>query len=698
MASQQRAKLIKAVSTANLALVPPQFPSGRRILLAHDGRQIWNFAVSLLHNFGHAVHSVTSGRDALEVLQHNHFDLVVVCEELTDIDGIGFIVKCRQTCAKVKLAFISDTWRDASLYQELRKQFGVSLVVHRPLKPSLFAMQIESIFGESFSESDETEEHEERSRFEDLRAKYSRLLPARIGKLDELLQQYRDTSSFSALEESLRLAHNLRGTASSCGFRSIGQAAGTLEKILLSVGAPSNGVPTIRIDWHQINAVVAFLKEQATKALAEYENHTSTGLTIFTEDSGKARVLIASPEPDPIAGLQLDPMIHLTHVNTCGAALRTAKGTTFDAALIDLAFGSSAYNLSKELRGLPGFDNIPLGFISSNAPHDRAESTRAGGSLFLERPINGRVLKGAAKYLISIRQGGRPRILVVDDDTDFTQIITATLGSHGMLVRAVHEPDAILSNMQEFAPDLVLLDVLMPGISGFDVCRKIKAVPRWRDTPVLFLTAQTGVDARVSAFESGGDDYLAKPIVEIELITRIRLRLERAKLLKERGDRDILSGLLLRRAFAEQLNALVSESSRHAFVFSLCFLDVDHFKRVNDTYGHQAGDAVLAHLGHLLSQRFRVEDLRGRWGGEEFVLAFPHATADVMRGAIARVLEEFRTTEFEGEAGEKFTVTFSAGMASFPDDGKTAKELLQVADRRLYAAKDGGRNIIIVED
>jgi diguanylate cyclase (GGDEF)-like protein len=245
---------------------------------------------------------------------------------------------------------------------------------------------------------------------------------------------------------------------------------------------------------------------------------------------------------------------------------------------------------------------------------------------------------------------------------------------------------------------MLLLDVMMPGVTGFEVCRMLRQVPRWQDLPIIFLTGQTGVEARVEAFRSGGDDYLPKPVVNEELLTRVKVRLDRSRLLKERSDKDTISGLLLRRAFSEQLSGMIAEAQRQKLKFTVCLLDVDHFKKVNDTYGHLAGDRVLAGLGQLLSRRFRVDDLRGRWGGEEFILAFRREAKETMQAAVTRVLKEFRETNFRGDRDEEFNVSFSGGLASFPDDGESVYDLLQTADRRLYVAKKNGRNQICLAD
>jgi diguanylate cyclase (GGDEF) domain len=202
----------------------------------------------------------------------------------------------------------------------------------------------------------------------------------------------------------------------------------------------------------------------------------------------------------------------------------------------------------------------------------------------------------------------------------------------------------------------------------------------------------------LAAFQAGGDDYLPKPVAPAELLMRVKVRLERSRMLRERADKDVLTGLMIRRAFMEQLQALASESKNHNLRFSLCLLDIDHFKKVNDTYGHLAGDRVLSYFGQLLRRRFRVEDLRGRWGGEEFIVAFRHIDPPTAKGALERCLEEFKSNVFEGDNGQEFTCSFSAGMVAYPADGELPQELIKYADACLYQAKHRGRSQVVVRE
>ena len=256
----------------------------------------------------------------------------------------------------------------------------------------------------------------------------------------------------------------------------------------------------------------------------------------------------------------------------------------------------------------------------------------------------------------------------------------------------------ILEVLEQTTPELLILDVHTPGIGGFDVCRMLRTMPRWQDLPIAFIGHTDSSEVRTAAYQAGADDFLAKELSEDEIQARLKVRLDRSRMTRRRADRDALTGLLSRRAFLESTLGRLSEARRQDRPFAFCLLDLDHFKRVNDTHGHIAGDRVLAALGRLLLNRFRFEDLRGRWGGEEFVVGLVNEDASTAARVLERVASEFGDINFEGRDDEHFQMTFSAGIAEFPEDGHEADRLFTTADRRLYVAKREGRARIVHED
>src|SRR5581483_10591243 len=156
-------------------------------------------------------------------------------------------------------------------------------------------------------------------------------------------------------------------------------------------------------------------------------------------------------------------------------------------------------------------------------------------------------------------------------------------------------------------------------VSGFDICRMLRTIPRWRDLPIIFLTAFADVDTRIACMRCGGDDYLLKPVVNEELLVRLRMRLERARLLKQRVDHDNVSGLLLRRPFMEQLSGMMSEARRHNWTVTVGLLQIADCGPTS-----AVSDSVLSLLGGLLSKRLRTEDLKGLWGDGTVICAFRH--------------------------------------------------------------------------
>lgn len=285
-----------------------------------------------------------------------------------------------------------------------------------------------------------------------------------------------------------------------------------------------------------------------------------------------------------------------------------------------------------------------------------------------------------------------PAILVVDDESIFHQMLVAILDDIGN-VECVASGAAALAKMEQDVPDLILLDVQMPDMDGYELCRCLKADPRTAEVPVIFLTASISADDEAHGLDLGAADYVRKPISARIVRRRVSniLELQAAnRALQVMASTDPLTGAYNRRHFLDVCNTEMHRSQRYELPFSIAMLDIDNFKAVNDTYGHGIGDDALKATVRAINETLRDEDTLGRLGGEEFGVIFPQTTMD----AGALVAERIRESVSEiviATPEQPLSFTVSIGISDWrPDD--SIDTVLMRADRALYTAKESGRN------
>lgn len=296
-----------------------------------------------------------------------------------------------------------------------------------------------------------------------------------------------------------------------------------------------------------------------------------------------------------------------------------------------------------------------------------------------------------------------PDILLVDDNPGMIKLMARILEGHGRLKFATHG-EAALEQMRRAPPDLVLLDAEMPGMSGYELCAALRADPDLVDVPVIFVTSHSGTEHELKGLEAGAVDFIAKPISEPLLRARVKTQLRLKRLtddLRQLAARDALTGIANRRSFDEALEREWLRSRRAGDPISLLLIDVDHFKRYNDRYGHPAGDACLRIVAQALAGSVRrPADLVARYGGEEFAVLMPHTPAAGARHLAHQMLTAVMAQRLPHEASTTAPhVTVSIGVGCSAGDPASdagasverASDLLRRADEALYRAKANGR-------
>ncbi len=499
--------------------------------------------------------------------------------------------------------------------------------------------------------------------------RYSTEMPVRVEHLRGLWGAVRANPANDAdFKEFHRIAHNLAGSGATFGFSALSNSAITLDTFLQPIlethTAPTND---------QCDHIESLLKqiEQAMSQRDDSPTLTHRPVKRDTGDDGGTLIFLVDDDVEQAQSMATEIAHFGYSVKTFGDlfALDDAVNEQRPAAIVmDMIFREgrlAGAETVAQLRRQAGGE-IPVVFTSVRTDFEaRLNAVQAGADAYFTKPIEiGELVDRLA--LLTGRTSPEPyRVLVIEDDPTMADYYRSVLEQAGMTSETLSNPMKVMERIVEFSPDLIMTDLYMPGCSGFDLARVIRQQNAYAALPIVFLSSERREDRQLSAMSLGGAAFLTKPVGTEQLVASVTSRAERSRTLRSLMMRDGFTGLLNHSHIKEQLAIEVDRARRTGTYLAFAMLDIDHFKSVNDTFGHPTGDRVLKSLAQMLTRRLRKTDVVGRYGGEEFAIILANTTGERAHAIIDDIRARFSRVRHRHEE-DVFTVTFSGGVAEFP--------------------------------
>lgn len=529
---------------------------------------------------------------------------------------------------------------------------------------------------------------------------YAAKLPDKIDQIDQMWGQLQVEWNEEDLQTLHRTVHSLAGSGKTFGFAEISVVAHDLEGILKGIMK----LKTLASEQQcaQVQKKIEELRQAAAHASPVQRVVSAPAKTAATAagSRGLKQVFVVDDDHEVAQelALQLRHFGYEVRVFNRLDDFRLAVKQTPDViVLMDIDFPEDRLAGVKAMKEVQQEHVVPVPVIFISAYDDLASrlgAVRAGSIAYFTKPVNPGELIDELDALTSSQPQQPFRVLIVDDSAAMLAYHSAVLEQAGMLVSSVSNPLKIMGALLEFDPDLILMDIHMPECDGIELAKVIRQLGGFVGIPIVYLSAEKDFDKQLDAISFGGDDFLVKPIEPQHLISAVALRIERTRLLRSFMVRDSLTGLLNHTSIKDQLSREVARAHRLKTPLAFAMIDIDFFKKVNDSYGHSAGDRVIKSLSRLLKQRLRETDIVGRYGGEEFAVILtgtdgPAAVKvlDSIRDAFSRLIHLSEDKEF--------SVNLSCGVADIAHFGDEIT-IGDAADKALYQAKQAGRNQVVL--
>jgi len=534
--------------------------------------------------------------------------------------------------------------------------------------------------------------------FQELKNQYLMRSQERLDQIGELLNSLaKSPGDIGLLRDLIRQFHWLAGSGSIYGFPQITKLGTHGEEFCEQLMRANKALT--RSDWDKCKALLEALRvtfngdddpqrQTIEKALPKSEYD---GAEVLFVDADQNNFLF-------LAKTLEDQGMHVRNMRTALNALEQCGHKMPKAAIIALPLpDASGYELVERIRSMPNGQEPVIFFVGAKSGFlDKVQAIHCGADGFFQMPVDWEHVQSRLKYLLQRGQPQNYRILSVEDDPDQAYFIRYVLESAGYQVHHIADPMQFEEALLSFNPDLVMLDILLPGMTGYELARYLRQDERWATMPILFLTTQNQLEAHIESARAGADDHLVKPVAPALLLSATASRLERARFLKNLLHRDGLTKLLTHTAFMEQAQQTVSHCKRNPKrIAALMLIDLDRFKPVNEHFGYATGDKVLVSLSTVLRQRLRSSDILGRFGGEEVAIIVEDLEEYDAVNLAQRLLHDFSNMRHRAPDGTEFQMTFSCGVAMLDAKVMDVERWRRHAEQALRAAKTNGRNCVM---
>jgi diguanylate cyclase (GGDEF)-like protein len=685
-----------------------------KILVVEDDEAIAEMLAIMLSNQNYVVEVANDGEAAWELIVVYEYDLLPIDITLPHLDGISLCRRVRENGYQMQIMLV--TGRGSSHDQAIGLDAGADAYMTKPPDQGESIARIRALLRRGGTTFDSVLEWgnlrlDPATREVTYAHQPLFLSPKEFAILEFFVRNGRRVFTYSTILDRLWAYEE---TPSEEAVRT--HIKGIRQK-LRRAGAPTDAIETVYGLGYRLKPLESLtdsidpnrsatqpIQQQILNALSEQQEIDRAGDELTIEQSDRQEPLFTDERPllliiDP--DRQLAEQLMNEAVNW---GFRSAISTTLAAAELKIDRDAPTVVLLDPDITHPTTDSLKLlaklthqtpavpvlVFTSHDRLTDRLEVAQLGGHSFLRKPLPlVQVLKAVAQAAQQA-EAAKQRVMVVDRDPQILATLKGLLEPWGLSVTTLNDPQQFWETLELCSPDLLILEMNMPILSGVDLCQIVRNDSRWGSLPIIFLTTHPNIETIDRVYSVGADDFVSKPIAGSELVSRVINRLERIELLRNAAEIDRLTKLSNRHKSTQDLEKYLQLADRQNLPLCLAILDLDNLKAINERHGYSTGDMVMRQWGQLLRQTFRQNTVVARWEGDEFVVALFDTTEAEGIQRLTQLLATLQRRQFVTPARTQFRIAFSGGIAQYPDDGTDLPTLYQAAAAALHQSKVAG--------